>query len=103
MNQLYFNFGFTAIKGKDLRSIFRKGVGASALALLEELLQYDPEARIRPLEACAHHFFDDLRDERKRCPDGQPLPSELFNLTSRELRVCNKNVQERLVPVWHSN
>ena len=27
-------------------------------------------------EACAHSCFDSLRDERARCPDGQPLPPD---------------------------
>jgi glycogen synthase kinase 3 beta len=103
MNQQYFNFNGPTINGRSWDTVFSKNVGQDARSLLEAFLQYDPEQRVRPLEACAHHFFDDLRDERKRCPDGQPLPSELFNLTSRELRVSNKNVQERLVPVWHSN
>merc|ERR1719223_595706 len=60
MNPQYFNFSFPNIAPRSFESIFRKGTGKDALSLLSALLQYDPEARLRPLEACAHHYFDDL-------------------------------------------
>merc|ERR1712176_635616 len=69
--------------------------------LLAAFLQYDPEARIWPLDACAHHCFDSLRDQRLRCPDGQPLPPDLFNLTQREQSICSLELRKRLVPAWH--
>lgn len=34
------------------------------------------------LEACAHPFFDELRDPNTRLPNGQPLPP-LFNFTAQ--------------------
>jgi len=102
MNQQYFNFAFPTISARSWGSVFNKTVGQDAISLLAAFLEYDPEQRVRPLEACAQRFFDDLRDERKRCPDGQPLPAELFNLTSREQRVCTQNLRDRLVPAWHA-
>jgi glycogen synthase kinase 3 beta len=101
MNQQYFNFAFPNINARSWDTVFSKNVGQDALSLLTALLQYDPEQRVRPLEACAHHFFDELRDERKRCPDGQPLPTDLYNLTSREGRICAQNLKEKLIPAWH--
>jgi len=103
MNQQYFNFAFPTINARSWDTVFSKTVGQDAIALLAAFLQYDPEQRVRPLEACAQRFFDDLRDERKRCPDGQPLPPDLFNLTSRETRICAQNLRDRLVPAWHGN
>jgi len=47
-------------------------------------LAYAPERRIKPLEGCAHPFFDELRDERTRLPNGNPLPP-IFDFTSHEL------------------
>ena len=47
-------------------------------------LAYAPERRIKPLEGCAHPFFDELRDERTRLPNGNLLPP-LFDFTSHEL------------------
>mmetsp|Transcript_140548 Transcript_140548/g.365702 ORF Transcript_140548/g.365702 Transcript_140548/m.365702 type:complete len:436 (+) Transcript_140548:84-1391(+) len=101
MNPQYFNFSFPTIKASSWGTVFRKNVGPELISLLAAFLQYDPEARIRPLEACAHHCFDNLRDERARCPDGQPLPTDLFNLTSRELRTCSQSLRDRLIPAWH--
>jgi hypothetical protein len=34
------------------------------------------------LEACAHSFFDDLRDPNARLPNGQELPP-LFDFTAQ--------------------
>ena len=47
-------------------------------------LAYAPERRIKPLEGCAHPFFDELRDEMTRLPNGNPLPP-IFDFTSHEL------------------
>jgi len=103
MNQQYFNFAFPTIAARSWDCVFKKNVLPDVLSLLAQFLQYDPEARVRPLEACAHRFFDELRDERTRCPDNQPLPSELFNLTSREQRICLQNLRDKLIPEWHKS
>eukprot|EP00931_Biecheleriopsis_adriatica_P060053 TRINITY_DN3603_c0_g1_i1.p1 TRINITY_DN3603_c0_g1~~TRINITY_DN3603_c0_g1_i1.p1 ORF type:complete len:446 (+),score=94.39 TRINITY_DN3603_c0_g1_i1:28-1365(+) len=102
MNPQYFGFSFPTIAPCSWGTVFRKTVGTEFTSLLGNFLQYDPDARSRPLEACAHSCFDSLRDERARCPDGQPLPPDLFNLTQRELRTCSANLHERLVPAWHA-
>merc|ERR1712157_121701 len=101
MNQQYFNFQFPTVGARSWACIFRKTVGADAIALLSAFLQYDPEERVRPLEACADRFFDDLRDAQKRCPDGQAFPADLFNLTSREQSICTQELWDRLVPTWY--
>jgi hypothetical protein len=44
------------------------------------LLEYTPTTRFTPLEACAHKFFDELRDPNVRLPSGKELPP-LFNFT----------------------
>jgi hypothetical protein len=33
----------------------------------------------------AHPFFDDLRNEKTRLPDGSPLPDFIFDFTEEEL------------------
>eukprot|EP00439_Symbiodinium_sp_Y106_P051741 s1599_g6.t3 len=102
MNPQYFSFAFPNVPPCSWGTIFRKTVAPEFITLLAEFLQYDPEARIKPLEACAHSCFDSLREEQARCPDGQPLPPDLFNLTQRELRSCSASLHERLVPAWHA-
>lgn len=101
MNPQYLNFAFPAVAPSSWSTVFRKNAGAEFMPLLADFLQYNPEARVPPLEACANACFDYLRDERGRCPDGQPLPQDLFNLTGRELRTCPPELFERLVPAWH--
>jgi len=103
MNPQYRRFSFPSIAPRGFGTVLRKNVGPDITALLSSFLEYDPAARVRPLEACAHRAFDDLRDEQARCPDGRPLPKELFSLTRRERRNCNPELLERLVPVWHSH
>lgn len=40
------------------------------------------------LDACAHSFFDDLRDPNARLPNGQALPP-LFDFTAQGNMVIN--------------
>ena len=50
-----------------------------AIDLVCRLLDYTPSTRLTPLEACAHAFFDELRDPETRLPNGSfPL---LFNFS----------------------
>lgn len=52
--------------------------------------------RIKPIECCAHPFFDELRDPATRLPNGRDLPP-LFNFTDTELR-ANPTLNALLVP-----
>lgn len=103
MNPQYFNFASSNVPPMSWGSVFLRPVGKETELLLTALLQYDPEARVKPLEACAHRFFDELREERTRLPDGQPLPADLFSLTQCELRVCSSRLAERLIPSWQTS
>lgn len=53
---------------------------AEAVELVSVLLEYTPSLRVSPLQACAHAFFDELRDPLHRLPNGRSLPP-LFNFT----------------------
>jgi len=59
-------------------------------------LAYAPERRVKPLEGCAHAFFDELREEGCTLPNGKALPP-LFDFTGHELAV-SKDVLEKLTP-----
>ena len=50
-------------------------------------LCYTPDTRLKPLEACAHRFFDELRDPDFKLPDGRP-PPPLFNFTDEEVKAA---------------
>lgn len=67
---------------------------AEAVELVSVLLEYTPSLRVSPLQACAHAFFDELRDPLHRLPNGRSLPP-LFNFTQLgnhygliEIKVC---------------
>ena len=69
--------------------VFRPRTPPEAIDLVSQLLEYTPSRRIAPLEACAHGFFDELRDPNTRLPIGRELPP-LFNFTSTG-RWCKQN------------
>ncbi|MEQ2170280.1 Glycogen synthase kinase-3 beta [Goodea atripinnis] len=62
--------------------VFRPRTPPEAIALCSRLLEYTPTARLTPLEACAHSFFDELRDPNIKLPNGREKPS-LFNFTTQ--------------------
>lgn len=60
--------------------MFRARTPPEAIELVARLLEYTPSSRISPLQACAHSFFNELREPNTRLPDGKELPP-LFNFT----------------------
>ncbi|RWS30359.1 glycogen synthase kinase-3 beta-like isoform X1, partial [Leptotrombidium deliense] len=86
MNRNYTEFKFPQIKAHPWQKVFRARTSAEAIDLVSRLLEYTPSARITPLQACAHAFFDELRDPNTRLPNGRELPP-LFNFTDQELKI----------------
>jgi glycogen synthase kinase 3 beta len=84
MNSNYTEFKFPSIKACQWRKVFRSKTPEDAMDFIGSTLAYAPERRVKPLEGCAHAFFDELRDERTRLPNGNALP-RLFDFTSHEL------------------
>lgn len=69
--------------------VFRQRTPEDAINLVSRLLEYTPSARITPLQACAHKFFDELRDPNTRLPNNRELPP-LYNFTEQgECWVCH--------------
>lgn len=65
----------------DRTQVFRIRTPTEAINLVSQLLEYTPSARITPLKACAHPFFDELRNEGNHTlPNGREMPP-LFNFT----------------------
>lgn len=76
-------------------------VAPEALELLSQLLVYEPQGRINPLKACAHPFFDELRQPNVTLPNGNPLP-DLFNFSPDEIAILGSmNLHHVLVPPHH--
>ncbi|KAL7546916.1 hypothetical protein ACHAWF_010242 [Thalassiosira exigua] len=84
MNSNYTEFKFPQIKACQWRKVFRSKTPEDAMDFVGSTLAYDPERRVKPLEGCGHAFFDELRDERTRLPNGNALPP-LFDFTRHEL------------------
>lgn len=84
MNSNYTEFKFPQIKACQWRKVFRSKTPEEAMDFIGSTLAYAPERRIKPLDGCGHSFFDELREEGTRLPNGNGLPP-LFDFTSHEL------------------
>ncbi|CAN7981482.1 unnamed protein product, partial [Ixodes pacificus] len=80
MNRNYTEFKFPQIKAHPWQKVFRARTPPEAIELVARLLEYTPSARVGPLQACAHAFFDELREPGTRLPNGRDLPP-LFDFT----------------------
>ncbi|XP_032679959.1 glycogen synthase kinase-3 beta isoform X3 [Odontomachus brunneus] len=86
MNPNYTEFKFPQIKSHPWQKVFRARTPPEAMDLVARLLEYTPSLRMTPLQACAHSFFHELREQGTRLPNGRELPP-LFNFTEHELRI----------------
>jgi len=91
------NKQFPSIKPHPWHKYFLPETPESALDLMAKMLVYTPPARIKPLEACAHLFFDDLR-KNDGLSSGINFPS-LFDFSHDELAEAKKQcILEKLLP-----
>ncbi|XP_053679822.1 protein kinase shaggy-like [Anopheles nili] len=86
MNPNYTEFKFPQIKSHPWQKVFRTRTPPDAIALVSRLLEYTPGTRITPMQACAHPFFNELREGSKFLPNGREFPP-LFNFTEQELAI----------------
>lgn len=96
MNSSYTEFKFPQIKACQWRKVFRSKTPEEAMDFIGSTLAYSPERRVKPLEGCAHAFFDVLRDPRTRLPNGGALPP-LFDFTVHELNSV-PDLLDKLIP-----
>jgi len=96
MNSNYTEFKFPQIKACQWRKVFRSETPADAMDFIGSTLAYAPERRVKPLEGCAHAFFDELREEGCTLANGKSLPP-LFDFTDHELAVSS-DILEKLTP-----
>ena len=97
MNPEYTEYRFPQIKPLPWEKVFRHRTPREAIDFVARLLGYDPSKRPRPLEALLDPYFDELRDQNTRLPNGQPMP-DLFGFTEGKyllityiiLFVCNR-------------
>lgn len=97
MNSNYTEFKFPQIKACKWRNVFRSKTPDEAMNFISQTLAYAPERRVKPLDGCAHAFFDQLRDEKTTLPNGKPLPP-LFDFTTHEMN-SRPEILDKLIPM----
>ena len=60
--------------------MFRPRTAQEAIDLVSKMLEYTPNQRLSAIEAMVHSFFDELRVEGARMPNGRDFPP-LFDFT----------------------
>lgn len=80
MNPDYKEYRFPQIKQQPWDKVYRHRTPRESIDFVARLLQYDPKSRPSPLTALLDPFFDELRKEETRLPNGEPVP-DLFNFT----------------------
>jgi len=96
MNPNYMEHKFPQIKPHPFSKVFRPRTPVEAIDLVSRLLEYTPTTRLSAIEAMCHPFFDDLRSEATKMPNGKDLPP-LFNFTREELSI-RPDLNRQLVP-----
>jgi glycogen synthase kinase 3 beta len=86
MNPNYTEFRFPMIRPHPWQRVFRPRTPQDAVDLVSRLLRYTPTARLTPMQAMAHEFFDELRDPNCKLPTSNPLPP-LFDFSEHELTI----------------
>jgi AcrR family transcriptional regulator len=69
--------------------------------LISKVLVYDPERRLKPLEALLHPFFDELREQKTVLPSGDKM-IDLFDFSREEIASTSPEIMEQLIPKWYN-
>ncbi|KAJ3444115.1 glycogen synthase kinase-3 alpha [Anaeramoeba flamelloides] len=96
MNKNYTNFNLPKIDPRPWKQIVHSRVPEEATDLLSKFLRYDPKSRISALDACAHPFFNELRNPNTKLPNQRDLP-ELFDFDAEELNSVKPQIRKILV------
>lgn len=97
MNPNHKNFNLPQLKPLPWGDVLKRAP-KDALDLVSKMLIYKPSARLHPLDALVHPFFDDLRVPGATLPDQQVLPV-LFDFTEMELKMMDeRGLSDKLLP-----
>ncbi|BAM81568.1 shaggy protein kinase [Cyanidioschyzon merolae strain 10D] len=100
MRSKHSDFKIPRVQPLTLRRVFKARTDADAVDLVSQLLVYNPQKRIRAMQALAHPFFDPLRQLEAALPNGRPLPP-LFNFSQREWEIAGIDLAHRILPREH--
>lgn len=99
MNPNHTDFKFPDVAIRSWAQVFRStNITDEALDLLVQLLRYKPTDRVRPIDALAHPFFDELRQGNVKLPNGNDAPP-LFDFSPEELQMAsNPETVKKILP-----
>jgi len=101
MNPEYKEYKFPIIKRESWDKVFKgKNMPKEFFDLIDKMLMFSPEKRMKPIYLLGHPFFDELRDINTKLENGRNLPN-LFNFNKTEINIDSKFVKERLIPKWY--
>jgi len=100
MNPNSEEFRLPQIKAQTWAKVL-KNADAGLLDLISKVLVYNPKERLKPMEAVAHSYFNDLRNQNFQIQECK-IP-ELFNFTQEELAGVRQEVLDVIIPSWKKN
>ena len=104
MNPNYSEFKFPQIKPTQLIKIFSRKSSSNmheAVNLIDKILKYNPDQRLKPMECLQQPFFNDLRKKETSLPNNKEMPTNLFNFSDEEIGSTTSEVIKALTPQWY--
>jgi len=100
MNRDYKDYKqFPSIRPHPWNKLFPADTPKEAMDVMSKMLVYTPHKRIKPLDACAHAFFDELRKTYLTPGSAASKLPALFELTTEELTYAHKrSILDKLLP-----
>ncbi|CAO3623341.1 unnamed protein product [Cunninghamella blakesleeana] len=95
MNPDYVKMQLPRVNPIPLTKVFRSKTPKEVLDLLDKLIEYIPSQRITAIEALAHPFFDELRQQAQGI-NATSFPS-LFDFTKEELSI-RPDLNSKILP-----
>ena len=79
---------------KPWEEVFKKKIDDPLFFdLISKLLVYEPDKRLTPYAALCHPYFDELGKKDLELPDGEKLPSHLFEFLPCEIKSDKKSIE----------
>jgi len=100
MNPDHRSYRFPQLTAHNWTRIFRDRAPPDAVDLVSQFLRYTPSARLHPMDALAHPYFDELRDPSVRLLNGRLLPN-IHNWLDCELEMMKaRGLMDALIPPY---
>lgn len=95
MNPNYQNYEFTPkLAPHNWDKVLKGNAPPHAADLMNQLVRYDPQARLPPLQCLLHPYHDELREARN------PMHRILFDFLPDELVWATRAERQKLIPQW---